>query len=190
VGNPIDGNAVSAMRGKKLLEKVRKYRTWTQVAGYFDGDGSVHLRTDSPVVLRFALVWVDNCFEQLLQLKGFLSSRGITLGNVLRQGVGVFRLQIASPRFCLAAAKQMSPFCFKKEPELTILKDYYENKINGTEAISRINEMVVSGIRLGKIRPSIVLPKYAEGKLMVARARGLKAAEARWRRSRNPGTES
>jgi hypothetical protein len=48
------------------------------------------------------------------------------------------------------AAKQMSPFCFKKEPELTILKDYYENRIHGTEAISRINAMVISGIRLGE----------------------------------------
>jgi hypothetical protein len=114
----------------------------------------------------------------------------MTLGNVLQQGIGVYRLQIASPRFCLAAAKQMLPLCFKKELELTILKDYYENKINGTEAISRINEMVVSGIRLGKIRPSIVLPKYAEGKYTVARTRGLKAAEARWRRSRNPDTGS
>lgn len=90
MGNPTDGDAIYARRAEKILEKVRGYRTWTQVAGYFDGDGSVHLRTDSPVVLRFALVWVDNCFEQLLQLRSFLSSRGITLGNVLQQGIGVF----------------------------------------------------------------------------------------------------
>jgi hypothetical protein len=178
------GNAVRLRPETKFLEKVKGYRSWTQAAGYFDGDGSVHLRTDSPVVLRFALVWVDNCFEQLLQLKKFLSSRGIILGNVLRQG-DAHSLQIASPKFCLAAAKQMLPFCFKKEPELTILKDYYENNIDGTEAISRINAMVTCGIRLGKIRPSIVLPKYSEGKLRVARARGLKSAEARWGRSRN-----
>ena len=93
---PSDDNAAFARRSEKPFEGVAGYRTWTQAAGYFDGDGSVHLRTDSPVVLRFALVWVDNCYGQLLQLKTFLSSRGIVLGNVLQQGEGVFRLLIAS----------------------------------------------------------------------------------------------
>jgi hypothetical protein len=174
----------------KIFETVCRYRAWTQVSGYFDGDGSVHLRTDSPVVLRFALVWVDNCYLQLLQLKTFLASRGIILGNVLQQGVGVFRLQISSPRFALFAAKQMSPFCFKKQPELTILREYYENKITGTEAISRINAVVIAGVRLGKIRPSVVLPEYAEGKHMVAKARGLKSSMVKRARSQNSETGS
>jgi len=100
VGNPDYGHAVRALHDEKPLAELKGYRVWTQVAGYFDGDGSVHLRTDSPVVLRFALVWVDNCFEQLLQPKSFLCSRGITLGNVLQQGIGVFSL-LLSTSLCL-----------------------------------------------------------------------------------------
>lgn len=166
------GNIVDASGGG--------YTLWAQVAGYFDGDGSVHLRTDSLVVLRFALVWVDNSFDQLLQLRSFLCSQGIGLGDVLRQGFGVSRLQIASPRFALLAAKQMIPFSFKKKEELRIVGDYYEDRITGTEAIGKINEAVRRGVRIGDIRPLSVLPRYKEGKRIVARARGIRAAEV-WR---------
>jgi hypothetical protein len=172
------GVAISSIVDKSMED----YTLWAQVAGYFDGDGSVHLRTDSPVVLRFALVWVDNSFNQLSQLRRFLISHAITLGNVLRQGVGVFRLQIASPRFALAASTQMIPFCSKKKEELRILRDYYEDGITGTEAVSGINEMVRLGVRLGSIRVVPVLPRYSEGKRIVARARGHRAAEVRWER--------
>jgi hypothetical protein len=163
---------------------IGKYNSWTQVAGYFDGDGSVHLRADSPVVLRFALVWVDNSFGQLSQLRSFLCSQGIKLGNVLRQGVGVFRLQVASPKFALTVARLMEPYCFKKREELRILVDYYESKISGTQAILLINDAVHNGVRLGRIRETKVLPLYSEGKRSIARARGIRAAEVRWERQK------
>lgn len=162
--------------------RIGGYTSWAQVGGYFDGDGCIHLRTDSPVVLRFALVWVDNYYEQLSQLRSFLCSRNIVLGSVLEQGIGVFRLQIASPRFALVAAKEMVPFCFKKKEELKILIDYYEDRVTGTEAVSNINEMVRRRIRLGGLRTVRIASKYSEGKHSVARARGIRAAEVRWER--------
>ncbi len=167
-----------------LLKMVKGYRSWRQVAGYFDADGSVHVRTDSPVVLRFGLVWVDSCSDQLLQLRVFLREQGVSVGDVLQQGSGAYSLEIASPKCCLMVARLLAPFCFKKKEELMMVTDYYENRIDGTEALSRMNDAVVRGTRVGKMKPLIELPKYAEGKLSVARARGMKSAEAR--KSRNP----
>ena len=100
------------------------YKTWAQVAGYFDGDGSVYLNTSSYEVLQFALVWVDNCRKQLGQLRHFLISRGISTGNVLRRGDGVFTLAIASPQSVLKASKLLLPYCFKKKFELRLVIDY------------------------------------------------------------------
>jgi len=157
--------------------KSTGYTSWTQTSGYFDGDGSAHVRLDSPVVLRFTLVWVDNSRDQLSQLRRFLLSVGIKVGGILNHGSGASGLQIASPKAVLAAATRMSPYCFKKYEELRIVIDYYENRITGTEAILRLNELVRQGIRLGKIRTPPRLPKYNVGKYMVARARGLKGAQ-------------
>ena len=151
-----------------------RYILWAQVSGYFDGDGCAHVRTDSPVVLRFTLVWVDNYREQLLQLRSFLLSKSIAVGNVLVHSPGVYMLQIASPRSVLAAAKQLVPFCFKKNKELRIVIDYYEDRINGTEALLELNELVRQRLRLGKVRIPIPLPTYHAGKHQVARMRVLK----------------
>ena len=84
----------------------------------------------------------------------------------------------------------MVPFCFKKNEELKVLIDYYEDDITGTEAISSINEMVRRKIRLGAVRTVGVLPTYSEGKHSVARARGIRAAEVRWERKHREQTSS
>ena len=93
-------------------------------------------------------------------------------------------LQIASPRFALIAAHNLVPFCSKKNSELRTLIEYYEDRITGTEAIAKINEAVRRGVRLGVVRPLTVLPSYNEGKHIVARARGMRAAEVRRERNR------
>jgi hypothetical protein len=149
------------------------YTQWAQAGGYFDGDGCAHVRTDSPVVLRFSLVWVDNSREQLQQLRSFLLSMAIAVGNVLNHSAGVYMLQIASPKSVLAAAKQLVPFCYKKNKELRIIVDYYENRINGTTVLRELNKLVLRGLRLGKVRQLIRLPKYLDGKQM-ARVRKAK----------------
>jgi hypothetical protein len=148
------------------------YNRWAQVSGYFDGDGSVYLNTSSSAVLQFALVWVDNCREQLGQLRWFLMSRGISTGEVLRRGDGVFTLAIASPRNVLKASKLLLRHCYKKKFELGLVIDYYENKINGSQAIDGFNSSVRMGVRVGKIR-SMQLPlKYDEAKREIAVRRG------------------
>jgi hypothetical protein len=106
---------------------------------------------------------------------------GASVGNVLQQGAGAYSLEIASPEWCLTVARRLAPFCFKKKAELMTVMDYYENRIDGKEALSRMNEAVVRGTRVGKIRALAVLPKYVEGKFNVAHARGMKSAEARKR---------
>jgi hypothetical protein len=82
-------------------------------------------------------------------------------------------LQIASPRSVLAAAKQLAPFCFKKNKELRIVIDYYEDRIDGTEALLELNELVRQRLRLGKVRKPVPLPTYHAGKHQVARMRVL-----------------
>jgi hypothetical protein len=171
------------------IAEARGYWKWSQIAGYFDGDGSVYLRTDSPIVLKFALVWVDNSFSQLLQLRKFLQSQGIALGNVLKHTKGVFRLQISSPKSALAAARYMLRFCFKKYDELRILIEYYEERMTGTEVVIKINNAVRSGVRTGCIRKLVTRPKYREGKHIIARARGIRSAEVRRQsRAKSVGT--
>jgi len=118
------------------------------------------------------LVWVDNCREQLGQLRHFLLTSRISTGEVLRRGDGVFTLQVASPQNVLGASKQLLPYCFKKKFELRLTINYYENRITGTETIEGFNSSVRMGVRVGKIRISRVLPKYGEGKREIAARRG------------------
>lgn len=164
---------------------INGYTLWAQVGGYFDGDGSVYLRTDSAEVLKFALIRVDNSFDQLQQLRMFLRSQGIAVGNVLIHSKDVYRLQIGSPKSVLAAARLMIGFCSKKHKELELVTAYYEDRITGTTAISEINNLVRQRIRLGKIRVLKPLPTCSEGKHNVARARGLRRWELALSRSPN-----
>jgi hypothetical protein len=128
------------------------YDSWGQVGGYFDGHGTVYVNISSSDVLQFSLIWVDNCREQLGQLRRFLVSQGISTGEVLRRGDGVFTLHIAGPTNVLMAAKLLIPCCFKKALELRLAVDYYENRISGTEAIEGFNSAAKHSIRAGKIR--------------------------------------
>jgi hypothetical protein len=167
-----------------LIEYDGAYKTWEQIAGYFDGDGTVYIDTTSKDVLRFSLVWVDNCREQIGQLRHFLVSQRISSGEVLWRGDGTYTMQISSPRFVLQASKLLIPHCFKKRFELQVVIDYYENRISGTAALEGFNTSVTTGVRIGRIRPLMVLPRYGEGKRNVATARGRKSAEAWARKSR------
>jgi len=73
----------------------------------------------------------------------------------------------------------MAPYCFKKNKELKIVIDYYENRITGTEAISQINLAVRQKLRGGVVRKVAELSTYVEAKHKIARDRGMKAAEAK-----------
>jgi hypothetical protein len=111
------------------------------------------------------------------------------VGSVLNHSNAVYMLQIASPQAVLIAAKEMARFCFKKRKELQAAIDYYENKITGTELLATFNELVRSGIRLGKIRPLGHLSKYAEGVAQANVARVLKVAEA-WKAKKSRRSKS
>ena len=47
----IENQADSEFASKKY---AHAYKTWEQVTGYFDGDGSVYLNTSSRYVLQFS----------------------------------------------------------------------------------------------------------------------------------------
>ncbi len=73
----------------------------------------------------------------------------------------------------------MLEFCFKKAKELKTVINYYEDSITGTQAIIAFNTAVKTGLRTGKLRDVVFLPRYDQGKAAVAKARGSKSAEMR-----------
>jgi hypothetical protein len=134
-----------------------RYRTWEQVAGYFDGDGSVSLAVVKRV-LRFRLRFVDRWKPQVEAIRAFMIQRGIRPTSVNRDNKNDprsgYRVEVGSIVDVLSVAKSMLPFCMKKAADLAITIDYLEDKITGDEAVARFNEEVLSGRRSGIIRKS------------------------------------
>jgi hypothetical protein len=132
-----------------LLYLIPTYGSWREVAGYFDGDGCVGFAVGS-YVLRFPLSWADNSVGQLAQLRNFLISRKIRVGTITNSEAQ--RLEIGAQDAILQAADQMIKYSGKKSYELSIARDYLLNRINGTEAVERLNQAIIAGEREGKIR--------------------------------------
>ncbi len=132
-----------------LLYLIPTYQTWREVAGYFDGDGCVGFAVGS-YVLRFQLSWADNSIGQLSQLRSFLISRKIRVGNITKSEAQ--RLEIGAQDAVLQAATQMIKYSGKKSYELSIARDYLMNRITGSEAVERLNRAIIAGEREGKIR--------------------------------------
>lgn len=62
------------------------YRTWEQVAGYFDGDGTIGLSdlSNLPYKLSLSLVLVDQSLNQLETVRDFLQRNGIKTSRILK----------------------------------------------------------------------------------------------------------
>jgi hypothetical protein len=73
-------------------------------------------------------------------VESLLVKKEISLGKVLRQGEDCYSVQIASPKSCVTVAKLL-------ESLLKTVTEYYENRIDGTEALVRINEAIIRGTR-------------------------------------------
>lgn len=144
-----------------MLYLIPTYQSWREVAGYFDGDGCVGF-TVGGYVLRFQLSWADNSIGQLTQLRSFLVSRKIRVGNITRSEAQ--RLEIGAQDAVLQAVIQMIKYSGKKSYELTIARDYLLNRISGSEAIERLNNAVIAGNREGKIRHVNIPWTRVEGK--------------------------
>src|SRR5574340_5729 len=65
---------------------VAQYETWQQVAGYFDGDGTIAISdlSNLPFRLSLSLIFVDQSYDQINNIRTFLLSNGIRTSNILK----------------------------------------------------------------------------------------------------------
>lgn len=157
-------------RSKSHGYRVPFYRTWGQVAGYFDGDGSVTVHIGK-FTLDFGLFFCDNYLPQLRQIQRFLNERGILTGLVTKHTYEVmYVIRISDDVSLIKAASKMIPYTSKKNIELKMILDYMNNRISGSEALGILNRMVLEGERTGKVR-NVRIP--------CSRSEGLKIAAER-----------
>lgn len=126
------------------------YRTWRQIAGYFDGDGTIAFSdtTNQPYKLSLSLIFVDQSFDQIENVRLFLRGCGIRTGNVLKTSKGTANMVAMSEfRAVKRALRCMLPFLCKKENEARAALDYYEGKTTGNQLVAVFRDEVEAGRR-------------------------------------------
>jgi len=106
------------------------YTSWSQLSGYFDGDGNVGLEVLKRV-LRFKIRFVDTWKPQIDSIATFLAQQGINCGCVGKgdkRGTwqAAYRLDIVEVGSVLETAKSMLVGTVKKRTELQAVIDYLE----------------------------------------------------------------
>ena len=126
----------------------KTYSTWEQLAGYFDGDGSVSVFIWK-FVIAFYLDFADQYGEQLKQIVAFLRSQGISTGAARKMSnSAAYSLRIADQDSVMIVAEGISRFCHKKRAELETLLEYRKlDLITGSEVQSRFKHYVEIGMR-------------------------------------------
>jgi len=69
---------------------VPPYSMWQQVAGHFDGDGTISFSdvTNRPFKLGLSLIDVDQSVDQITTVRSFLLNHGFRTSNVLKSSKG------------------------------------------------------------------------------------------------------
>jgi len=129
---------------------VKPYRSWKQVAGYFDGDGNISISdlSNQPFKLSLSLIFTDASIEQISMIREFFLARGIRTSNLLRTSQGTAWI-IAISRFdmVLLVLKKMLPYLYKKANEAQSSIDYYEGRITGNDLVATFSNEVDAGRR-------------------------------------------
>jgi hypothetical protein len=151
---------------------VPNYESWEQVAGYFDGDGTIYFSdtTNQPYKLSLSLVFVDQSVDQIRNTREFLRSRGIRTGNILKRSDGcVYIVAVSEFESVKETLRQMLPFLCKKAVEAQAALDYYNGKISGNDLNSVFQMEVEKGRRERKARKVLIHVPYTRlegGQLM------------------------
>lgn len=117
---------------------VPSYDSWRQVAGYFDGDGTIYFSDTSnqPYKLSISLVFVDQSFDQIKNVRDFLNNRGIRTSNILkRSDTNAHELAVSEFKSVRKTLRLISPFLCKKENEALAASDYYDGKTTGNDVL-------------------------------------------------------
>jgi len=160
-----------------------EYISWEQVAGYFDGDGTIATSdlSNLPYKLSLSLAFVDQSREQIEMLKRFLEKSGVQSSNVLKTSKGTAYM-IAVSRFegVLTMLHEMIPYLFKKSNEAQTAIDYYEGRTQGNELIRVFSAEVDAGRRERRGRKVRIEAPYtfAEGDRIMNSNRRAKLRDA------------
>ena len=134
-------------------ETGRIYRSWSTLAGYFDGDGTVEFSVRG-IRIDIRLAFDDNWKPFLEGIRQFLLLRGVAPGSVRRKEQSqTYHVVIARLDSVRLMAKSMLPYVTKKREELITVISYLDGRINGQEFVEVMNEEVKRGQRTGKLRP-------------------------------------
>jgi hypothetical protein len=134
---------------------VPRYRSWPQIAGYFDGDGTIYFSDTSnqPYKLSISLVFVDQSVDQIRSVKDFLINHGVTTSNILKRSDSeAYELAVSQFKSVKRALMHMIPFLCKKEIESRAALDYYEGRITGNQLLAVFAAEVEAGRRERRAR--------------------------------------
>lgn len=87
----------------------------------------------------------------------------------------MYIIRISDDRSLIRAASKMDPFASKKAAEPRMVLDYMNGRINGSQALAILNQMVVEGERTGKVR-SVEIPYLRSEGLRIAAKRAHEGA--------------
>lgn len=127
-----------------------KYATWEQIAGYFDGDGTISFSdiSNRPYKLSVSLIFVDQSYDQIKNVKDFLNEHGIRTSNILKASMGTANMvAISEFNSVKLALRQLLPLLCKKANEAQATLDYYEGNITGNQLLAVFKGEVEAGRR-------------------------------------------
>ncbi|HXW36451.1 MAG TPA: hypothetical protein VEJ36_00905 [Nitrososphaerales archaeon] len=132
-----------------------RYDSWGQVAGYFDGDGTIAFSdiTNQPYKISVSLVFVDQSVDQINTVRDFLQRQGLRTSNVLKTSKGTAEMVAVSEfKSVVTALKEMLPFLCKKENEARATLEYYEGRTTGNNLVDVFAAEVEAGRRERRVR--------------------------------------
>lgn len=179
----VNGNNHCPLNFVCVFASVNAYKTWEQVAGYFDGDGNISISdlSNLPFKLGLSLVFTDASLEQISMLLSFFLERGIKPSNTLKTSKGTAWM-IAISRYdgVLTTLKAMLPRLYKKANEAQAVIDYYEGRIRGNDLVSIFQREVEAGRRERRPRHVVIDAPYifTEGDRIMNDGRKLKLRDA------------
>jgi len=116
-----------------------------------------------------------------MTIKSYLNREGIPTSSLWHEKrerrLDAYRIVVSAIAGVLTAAKAMLPFCVKKAEDLQILVDYLEVRLNGNQAIERLNDEVRAGRRSGFIR-GLTLPYTKAQGLQIKKLENARKARA------------
>jgi hypothetical protein len=118
---------------------VPQYDSWEQIAGYFDGDGTISFSdtTNQPYKLSLSLIFVDQSIDQISNVREFLNDHNVSTGNVLKMSMGnAYMIAVSQFAAVKEGLQQLLPHLCKKSNEVQAALDYYEGKTTGNELMA------------------------------------------------------